>query len=281
MGDFVMAKPPRAAVNSSATHVFEVLRFVAETSEPRGVTDIGRRLSLPVSTVFRALSTLEEAGYIQRYQNAPRFEIGTMPYLLNRALLSRFALHDESRATLYDLTHASEETVSLWVRLGWFAVLIGGAFGRRDTYHNTRLGDTVLLHENPAGRTILAGLTDQERDRYAAFVTQHYKGRLTAPPPQWHHPEGATDIRQERSDMLDFRSNSLVVHDAAGIAVGALASEGPPTEDGPLDKRLSRTRDKIEAMIAANPEAHRSPFAHIDADEIKLDLSKRRHKNLD
>ena len=65
----------RAAINSSAAHVFEVLRFVAESPEPLAVTEISRRLSLPVSTVLRALMTLEEADYIQRYQNAPHFEL--------------------------------------------------------------------------------------------------------------------------------------------------------------------------------------------------------------
>ena len=87
----------RAAVNSSASHVFNVLRFVAENEAPLGVTEIARRLKLPVSTVFRALATLEESGYIQRHHNTPRFEIGTMPHLLKRALYNSFPLHSASR----------------------------------------------------------------------------------------------------------------------------------------------------------------------------------------
>ena len=41
----------RTAVNSSATHVFEVLRLVARTDEPLGVSEISRRLGLPVESV--------------------------------------------------------------------------------------------------------------------------------------------------------------------------------------------------------------------------------------
>ena len=50
------ARLKRNEINSSASHVFRVLRFVAESSEPLGVTEIARRLSLGVSTVFRALA---------------------------------------------------------------------------------------------------------------------------------------------------------------------------------------------------------------------------------
>ena len=57
--------PPRAAINSSASHVFEVLRLVSESGAPLGVAEIARRLSLPASTVYRALITLEESEYIR------------------------------------------------------------------------------------------------------------------------------------------------------------------------------------------------------------------------
>ena len=49
----------RLPINSSAVHVFEVLRLVARTDEPLGVSEISRRLGLPASTVYRALITLE------------------------------------------------------------------------------------------------------------------------------------------------------------------------------------------------------------------------------
>jgi len=44
-------KPERAAINSSAMHVFDGLRSVSAGNEPAGVSDISRRLSLTGSTV--------------------------------------------------------------------------------------------------------------------------------------------------------------------------------------------------------------------------------------
>ena len=267
-----MAKPKRSSVNSSATHVFEVLRFVATNDEPRGVTEIARRLSLPVSTVFRALSTLEEADYIRRYQNAPRFEIGNMAFLLSRALLSRFALHNQSRDLLYGLASATEETVSLWMKLGWYAVLIGGAFGRRDTFHNVRLGDTMLLHEHPAGRTILNPMPAAERRRYERFIEANFPGRAIAECSLEQTVSTSDDIRNEKSGALDFRTCGLPVRDEAGRFVGALTCEGLDSPDAMPGDRLRATRDEIEAIIAGDPVRYRSPFAHIPDDEIKIDI---------
>jgi len=273
-----MAKPTGSTVNSSALYVFEVLRFVADMPEPLGVTEIGRRLSLPVSTVFRALTTLEDAGYIQRFQNAPRFEIGTMPYLLNRALLSRFALHGESRPVLYELAQTSEDTISLWMRLGWYGVRIGGAFGRRDTHHHARLGDVVLLHTHPAGRTMLTMLPDNEQSDYAQFVANHHADSAASLDNGWPHPGGGGEVRRERTEPDSVRSSSVAIRDQNGAVVGCLASDGAAGGDDPsLDQRLCQARDTLEALIAAAPERYRSPFAHIPADKIQLNLASISH----
>lgn len=273
MGNIVSKEGSKATVNSSALHVFEVLRFVADTPEPLGVTEISRRLSLPVSTVFRALTTLEESGYIQRFQNAPRFEIGTMPYLLNRALLSRFALHAESRETLRALAEASEDTVSLWMRLGWYAVRIGGAFGRRDTYHHARLGDVVLLHEHPAGRTILTELAGSERSEYETFVQEHHPSRLPSLVDDPGQSNDMSDLTPERPDGARFRATCVAIRDHCGVTIGAIASEGPASASDELPGRLRQASLALENLIAASPERYKSPFAHIGANNVRLNLA--------
>ena len=102
----------RASVNTSASHVFEALRIVAAAQEPTGASDIARQLGLPASTVYRALITLEESEYIDRFQSSVRYELGAMPRLLNRALLRRFGLQRESAPLLRALAEESGETAS-------------------------------------------------------------------------------------------------------------------------------------------------------------------------
>ncbi len=268
----MMTKPHRTAVSSSATHVFETLHFVSDSAEPRGVTDISRQLSLPVATVFRALSTLEEAGYIQRFQNAPRFEVGTMSYLLVRALLSRFALHDDARTILYNLAEATEETVAIWVSVGWYCVLIGGAFGRRDSFHNDRLGDKGLLHQHPAGRALLGNLPNKDQQRYRNFVEKNHARHLGSYEGMHISAPSPDGIRHDKSDVLDFRYRTLLIQDPAGKVVASLVAEGPAQAGSSIDQRLFEARNLIEAMIEKDPQRYLSPFEHLDNDTIMLDL---------
>lgn len=239
----------RARINSSSAHVFTVLRFIAGLEEAQGVTEISRQLSLPASTVHRALVTLEEAGYIQRFRDVPKFELGTMPHLLNRALISLFAMHAAARDLLQELAQESGETVSIWARLGWYAVRIAGAYGSHDVYHRARLGETLRLHDGPGGRAILAALPPGERAFYAAFAADA--------------PAGAAR-----------EAAAVALCDAARAPAYALAVDGPISslDMTALGERIGVARDALEHMLAAEPERFRSPFAHLGADEIRLDL---------
>ena len=269
----------RAQVNSSASHVFDVLRFVCSSPEPLGVTEISRRLSLPASTVFRALSTLEEADYIQRYQNTPRFELATMPHLLSRALFSRFQLHRASRHHLRSLAEIMGETVSLWVRLGWYVVRIAGAFGSHDIYHGAKRGETRLLHEGPAALVILGTLPTDQQAGYHAFLAREFPDRQ--PPDGWELIErellqiAANGYASSPVPMAPgFAAAALPVRDGTGGAIASIMVDGPVLRSGDttLDPRIIDTRNALETLILAEPERFRSPFAHIPPDNIRIQL---------
>jgi IclR family acetate operon transcriptional repressor len=272
------ASPRRAAINSSASHVFEVLRFVAESPEPLGVTEISRRLSLPVSTVYRALVTLEEGNYIQRYQNTPRFELGMMPHLVNRALLNRFALHAYSRPALHALAAESGYTVSLWCRLGWYALRIGGAFGSHDIFHRARLGETQHLHRGPGPAAILAYLPADQRRAFVGFAERHFPQHAPSPA-GWSDLEERLAALRERgfarealSIARDFHAIALPIRDAQDTVVASLMTEGATIEGGTIEpsEAMLATRHDIEVGIRLEPERFTLPFVHIAPDDIVI-----------
>jgi DNA-binding IclR family transcriptional regulator len=269
----------RGAVNSSASHVFRVMRFVAEIDEPLGVTEIARRLNLPVSTVFRALATLEESGYIQRHNNAPRFEIGTMPHLLKRALYNSFPLHSASRPHLRALAEQTGETVSLSVRLGWYMVRISGAFGSHDVYHTSRLGETALLHEAAEGRSVLAVLPQRERTAYYRFVAEYHAAHVA--PEGWAGMDAQlAEIASRKYEVQDvpaapqLRAVALPINDARGDAVAALLVDGPilSKEETHLNPPILAAKVKLETLLAKDYQGFRSPFDHLPHDSIHLRL---------
>ena len=272
------ARPRRAAVNSSAAHVFDVLRFVASSDPPLGVTEISRRLDLPASTVHRALVTLEEASYLQRYQNTPCFELGMVPHLLNRALLNHFALHAYSRPILHALAAETGHTVSLWYRVGWYAVRIGGAFGTQDIYHRARLGETDLLHSGAGPAAILAYLRPQEHQAYRKFVQTHFPGSPPVPG-GWEGLDAHLASLRDRgfsskslSIANDFHAIALPVRDAEERVVASLMSEGAAQETIKPSPEMHVARETIEAGLRADPKRFVSPFAHFPVDDIIIQV---------
>ncbi|MBO9499084.1 MAG: helix-turn-helix domain-containing protein [Novosphingobium sp.] len=251
----------RTAVNSSAIHVFEVLRLVARTDEPLGVSEIARRVGLPASTVYRALITLEESGYLARHQNMPRYELGQMPQLLNRGLVHRFRLHAASRPHLRVLADGTGETASLTVRLGWYGLRLAGVYGSHDIYHRERLGEVAPLHRDVGGLAILAFLPEAERAGYAAFAARHGLGEL---------PGEAIAAALKDGAARNALAAALPVRDPSGTVLAALTITAP----GGHDARWHAARDAIEAEIAKAPADYASPFAHIPADEIVIDVER-------
>ena len=270
----------RSPVNSSTAHVFEVLRVVCSAESPVGVAEIAREMRLPTTTVHRALSTLEEAQYISRFQNGSRYEPGLMPHLLNWTLFRRFPLSSAAMPFLKRLAAETGETVSLVVRLGWYGLRVAVVYGGSDIYHRDRLGETALLQRHLSSRAILAHLADREFEQYRRFVNLH-------------HREAALELDRSalRKELRLARERgfaveelkvspgscavSLPVRDSEGRPVAAVTVNGPVVAcagpDGRLDPpRWIAVRDELEASIWAACDRLKTRYAHFDPDEIVM-----------
>ncbi|MDB5706557.1 MAG: hypothetical protein JWN66_3673 [Sphingomonas bacterium] len=270
-----MARAGRSAINSSAIHVFEVLRLVARTEEPLGVSEISRRLGLPASTVYRALITLEESGYLVRHQNMPRYELGQMPQLLNRALVHRFRLHAASRPHLRALAERTGETASLTVRLGWYGLRLAGVYGSHDIYHRDRLGEVTPLHRNISGLGILAFLPEGEIAGYRAFITARHPDDAGGDWEKSLDVIRAADLAQRSAGGGEDQSAcALPIRNPAGEVLASLAISGSDLATAGDEEIARNVRDALEIEIAYEPTSFDSPFAHIPPDEMVINLDR-------
>ncbi len=267
-------KPARPAVNSSATHVFEVLRLVSAAKEPVGVSEIARQQSLPASTVYRALITLEESEYISRFQNSPRYELGPLPRLLTRALLRRFALHDADEH-LRTVAEATGETAAICARVGWYSVRVCVAYGASDLYHRDRLGEVTPLHASLPSRAILAALSDDDATAFWRFAEKRFKVSAAERKAVEASIEAARrdGFASEPSAMSPGHSAvALALRDAGGAPLASLSLNGPVVRSGAgmAPPAGVAARKTLEALIAADPARYASPFAHLNADDIHI-----------
>lgn len=273
----------RSPVNSSALHVMQTLRLVCASEIPLSNAEISRRTALPPPTVYRALSTLEDAQYVQRAQDSLGYEAGIVPQLLLWTLLKRFPLAAAGEPYLGRLATLSGGTASLCVRLGWYGLRVSVIYGNNDIYHRDRLGEVGLLHTSHAMRGIFAFLTDDEIAEYRRFAQRHHESeardidRLSLR----REVQVARDTGYGSADPGDPDESttfSMPLRDPEGRVMAAICLSGS-TVDALLEKTTTLPEpwravwSDFEAAVALTRTLATTPYAHIAPSDIVIRLT--------
>ncbi len=140
----------------SIERAFSVLLAIA--TEPAGITDVARRVSLPVSTVARLLSTLENLQAVVRQDDGVSYRIG--PMVSSLAAGNDTTLIGRARPFLAELVEHVGETAGLSVLDGdevlyldhvssENVIQIQDWTGKRAPVHVVSSGLVLLAHEQP------------------------------------------------------------------------------------------------------------------------------------
>jgi len=225
---------------ASREQLFRVLSFVAGLRRPVGVSEVTRALELPLSTTHRLLSTLEKAGYVERYQASTSFVTGPQARQLAHSFFSRFGLREACLPYLRQIAFACGETTSLVVPVGWHCIRIATVTGTKDVVSSHALGDPRLLDQTPGGRSILANLPPERLEAFIAWRSTH--ASPGAPPPGFR----------------ELRSNLRLIR-AAGYATGETPFSPGRAE---IAMAVCRANQPIAAICIEGPVIYASPRAH-------------------
>ena len=258
--------------NSSSRHIFEVLRFVSAATQPVSVTEVSRSLSLATTTAHRALATLDQAGYIARYQASARYVTGPMVQGLLAAFVARFGLRDLAMPYMRNLALLTGESVSLMVPVGWYGVRIAHTRGMKEVIHTGALGEARPLADGFASCALLAAFPDAQVDE----ILRADPARCSAEAGRavW---QDIAEIRRrgfasaEMNIRPGFAAIAIPLRANEPTAVGAIAIEGPVVEmkpERPLPLDWLRIIGEMEAHVRANPQRFSNHYAHIDPRSI-------------
>jgi len=269
-------------VSSSAKRALRILRHIGRADRPLGVSEIARDLSLPAGTVFRSLDALARADLIARYRSSSRYVPGHAAELLRRSLIARFDIRQVCLPYMRQLASMSGETVSLHVRLGWYAVRIGSAPGAGEVMNSPPLGEAQALGECHAGRAILAFLPQAEIANYRCWAAERglaparaLRG-IAAAGYALCASEIAFPIRVENCAIAVLAVEGPVdTVDGArpGRRAEVLREAEPRRTAGHLTMTISAWQQivaNIETLARAQPALFENPLAHIGADSILL-----------
>lgn len=94
----------------------EILRLIARTEEPLGVSEIARRLSIVKSTALGILKALEEEGFVAQDSFTKKFVAGNALFQFSKEALRSMELSVVVKPYLQRLVEAVGETVILAVK---------------------------------------------------------------------------------------------------------------------------------------------------------------------
>ncbi|MES2973089.1 MAG: helix-turn-helix domain-containing protein [Pseudomonadota bacterium] len=264
------------SVKSSGS-VFEVLRELAEASQPISAAELAATLRLPVTSTIRALATLEAANFAKRENGSAKYVMGGAARLLSHAFMSQFPIRDAALPYLQRLSAVSGVSCSLFQRLGWCSLRIAFVAGTTSIINVSVLGESSSLTTGAAGIAILSGAR-------VAFCRQAH---AAAPSGSWEDLTAKTRLAKSRGFALEQSRFDQGGHDLAvplrgddGQAFAAIVLEGLVLQDGALSLQVPGYLEiirELQLTIDDDPESFHGHYDHVGPEDIKLGLSPAHH----
>jgi IclR family transcriptional regulator, acetate operon repressor len=150
---------------SAVLRAIRILEAIAACHSPPQLAEICKAVGLPKPTVFRILSTLEQAGLVAREPGSKRYQCGPrMNHLAGEALLSspsRAARH----AILEELVEQVGETCNLTIASGSTVLCLDRVETSWPLKITISAGTMVPIHTSASGKLFLAQLPRRSRER--------------------------------------------------------------------------------------------------------------------
>lgn len=239
----------------TSIRVIEVL----EELQAAGVTDIAEELSVPQSTVFNHLKTLESEEYVINeggtYRVSPKFlKVGA------RAR-EYYDIYDVAQDEVERLAKETGEISGLVVEEHGFGIFVHRQEGPDAVSVDSYIGQRIYLHGAALGKAILAFLAADKRD---SIISNRGLPKLTENTIT-NRDVLSMELEQVREDKIAYddqerleglRSVAVPLTDKDGCVLGSLSVAGPASRlrderlYGDLADKVREAADVVELNIA-------------------------------
>ncbi|MDP3747672.1 MAG: IclR family transcriptional regulator [Phenylobacterium sp.] len=159
----------------------QVLDYVVRANRNVRIIEVAAELDLTKSNAYRALKTLESAGYIRQDPSTKDFTPSLLLWELGALVVERFDLRGRANETLHWLSAQCRETVHLAVRDGTEVVFIDKIDSLEPVAAYSRLGGRAPAAAGATGKALLSQLPRPELDRVLVNLTKYTDNTITDP----------------------------------------------------------------------------------------------------
>jgi DNA-binding IclR family transcriptional regulator len=249
---------PEAAASSSGVAVldraFALLGAFGVTDARLTLTELSRRTGLYKSTVLRLLGALEHGGFIRKTPDG-LYAIGPEPLRLAAVYQGSFAVAQVVEPLLGQLSMASGETASFYIRRDDRRVVLFRAEPPRAVRFSIRVGETFRLDQGASGKVLVS------------FADGISAARRRAP--LWRTSHGERDP--------ETASLAVPVFGVTGELQGALTLSGPKSRmvsPGTMVRNcglLLEAARKAVAPLGGDESIYASSMAELDEKDFLAD----------
>jgi IclR family transcriptional regulator, KDG regulon repressor len=241
----------------------DVLSLFSVDRRELSPVEIVERLGRPKSTVYRRLTAMEEAGFLDRDQDTGRYRLGIRLAALGELARKSTSLQRAARPTLVKLSEETEETATLMVLGRQDGITVDVVESYQPLMLPGLLGGHLPLHATAGGKSLLAWRSQSEIRGILPRTLRRYTRHTITDREEFFAVLGRTRRRGYST------VNGEWVEEIVGVAapvwnhrtevVGALTVGGPRSrvDPGELDRTLAPP--VVEAALDLSARLGHSP----------------------
>lgn len=197
------------------------------------LTDIARKVGLPLSTAHRILTTLRTVGIVEQEGDRDLYRLGLKLLELGSMVLANLEVHREALPCIEELVRETGETVHLGVFDGSQVVSIEKMDSPHGLASNITIGKGAPAYCTGVGKALLAHQPESTVERVCRLgLAKHTRQTITDPErlrrelAQVRAQGYAVDNMEHQPDV---RCVAVPIRDHAGRVVASLSVSGPAT----------------------------------------------------
>ncbi|TRZ56770.1 MAG: IclR family transcriptional regulator [Rhodocyclaceae bacterium] len=225
-------KPAKAKTRlSSVANAIRLVKVFSDDEYEIGITDLGKRLMLPKSTVHRLASTLIDAGMLEQNAETGKYRLGLVLFELGSLVRRKMDFSSEAKPFLMELREKTGETVHLAILDQTSIVYINSLESKQAVRMTLDVGVRKPAYATAAGKVMLAFQSAETLKRFLAAGLEERTAKTIVDPQAFLQELAAIRARgyatADEENELGVRSLAAPVRDHSGNVIAATSIAGP------------------------------------------------------
>ncbi|MCD6398206.1 MAG: IclR family transcriptional regulator [Spirochaetaceae bacterium] len=155
-------------MSNSVKKAFEIIKFISSNQGKLSLSELGRKLNMNKTTMFRYLETLQLLNVLERRDS--NWYLGIELFSLGHKVDAKSRIVDRIHPYLQEISKRLNETVNLVGMYDSSALYLDKVESNRALQMRSQLGDHLPLHCTSLGKAILSSLPEHEVENLLRII---------------------------------------------------------------------------------------------------------------